>query len=211
MIEVINRNDLKSLLVNKGQNEVGNSLMEFSSKIEKIETISDIANLCNLFQNYVVHDKNNVVPKFSRTSEEIFQDKLWSGCSDVATALAPIFRLKGVPTVYLQSAYFGWIEKLNKNDPTAKFIRGHIFLEIYFDNKWMLLDPTNFYLYTNYDYNNLYLPRNYYAFSKSLNGHELGFDSLENNNKLMFKIFTEKNINNFSVPSYEEINLRNLI
>ncbi len=42
----IDRKNLNSLLENKDQNEVGVYIMEFASKIKKIESIQDIALLC---------------------------------------------------------------------------------------------------------------------------------------------------------------------
>lgn len=42
-------------------------------------------------------DTEHKIKKFTRTSEEIFCDKTWSGCSDVGTALAPILRINGIP------------------------------------------------------------------------------------------------------------------
>lgn len=210
MITTINRENLESLLVNDGQNKVGPAIKEFAQEFEKIESIDDIVNLYQVFRTNMKHDVDKIIPKFERTSEEIIASKVRSGCSDVGTALAPILRLKGIPTIYVQSAHIDWIKDFYEKNENATRVRGHIFLEIYLDNKWMLFDPTNGHLYPDYDYNNKYLPQGCIAFSKSLNGHELGFVSLKTNNDKMMEIYKGKELEDYIDPNYTDINLKNL-
>ncbi len=209
MIETVDRNNLNSLLINNGQNKVGPNLKDFASKIDKITTIDDLVYLYKLFKSNIMQDTENKVLKFVRTSEEIFKDKLWSGCSDIGTALAPILRLKGIPTIYVQSAHINWIKDVKENNVKAKHIIGHIFLELYLNNNWILFDPTNGYLYQNYNFNNRCLPHGYYIFSKSLNGHEIGCNSLKNNNDIMKDFFLNNDIEEYEDPHCKEISLDN--
>ena len=210
MVETIDRKNIKSLLINDGQNKVGPCLNAFATKINQINSIEDLANLCNEFKTNMYPDKEKITSKFSRTSEEIFKDKICSGCSDFGTAIAPILRMKGIPTIYVQSARTDWIYDLIHNTENAKQVRGHIFLEIYLNNNWLLFDPTNGYLYTNYNYNNACLPHNYYAFSKSLNGHEVGCDSVQHNNDIMKNYFLNNNLQEYVNPEYQEIDLNKI-
>lgn len=204
-----NRNNLNEFLINNGQNKIGQNLKTMINEIDQINNINDIAKLWQYLHKQFKRDINHTIPKFKRTSEEIATSKIWSGCSDIGTVFAPILREKGIPTIYLQSAKIDWVEKLNINSQDCITVEGHIFLEIYISNEWILFDPTNGYLYLDYDYNNLSLPDNYYVFSKSLNGHEIDFDSLEKNNIKMTQLFKNFDLNNYKRPNYPRIDLRN--
>lgn len=206
----IERNNLKKFLINEGQNEVGPCMKDFSNLIGKVESIKDLSIMWKKYMKEILRDKENKVHKFERTSEEIFKEKIWSGCSDVGTSFAPILRMKGIPTIYLQSASINWIKDLNENNEDARMVRGHIFLEIYLNDEWLLFDPTNGYIYLGYDFNNLSLPNSYYAFSKSLNGHELGHITLKDNNEIMRNLFLNFNIESYNDPKYEQIDLREI-
>lgn len=97
MVETICHDSLLECLKNEGQHQVGEEIVKFSQKVGKIETIDDVGNLYRLFMSDMKRDTGHKIKKFTRTSEEIFCDKTWSGCSDVGTALAPILRINGIP------------------------------------------------------------------------------------------------------------------
>lgn len=208
MIETICHENLSDCLKNEGQHQIGKETLIFSQKVGKIETIDDIAKLFNFFINNMNIDTEHKVKKFARTSEEIFRDKIWSGCSDIGTALAPILCINGIPTVYIQSAKIDWVKELQNHSNGAHLHQGHIFLEIYLNNKWMLFDSTAGIIYSNYDYHNYSLPNQYYVFSKSLTGHEVGCTNLENNNQLMDELFIDFDTNLYHEPNYDKIYLK---
>lgn len=177
------------------------------NEIGKIKNIKDIAKIYKYLKNNFQQDKTNNIEKFNRTSEEIAASKTWSGCSDIGTLLAPILRMNGIPTIYVQSAYSDWIKDLLENRDGKRRIRGHIFLEVFIEKQWVLIDFTNGYLYINYDYNDLNLPGGYFAFSKSLNGHEVGCDSLKNNASIMSSCLENFDLKRIKTPNFAEINL----
>ena len=206
----INRTNLNDFLINIGQNEIGSSLEKLIIEIGSISTLDDVARLWQYFITNFKQNNENKIEKFRRTSEEIATSKIWSGDSDAGTLLAPILRANGIPTVYLQSAKLDWIKDLLENNVLKTSVRGHIFLEIFIDDEWILFDSTDGYFYYNYDVNNYSLPDNYYAFSKSLNGHEIGCYSLANNNAIMMRKFENFNIDNYKSPNYEKIDLQDI-
>ncbi len=79
------RKNIDIYLANSGQNEVGSALKKFASIIPEIKDIEDIEKLYSIFKNEFHRDKNNVIKKFTRTSEQIAESKIFSGCSDVGT------------------------------------------------------------------------------------------------------------------------------
>jgi len=206
---MINYDDKKSLLINNGQNKIGPSMQLFINSVDKINGINDIKKAYQIFMTTFHHDKDNQVPKFSRTAEEIVSSKIWSGCSDVGTVFATLLRANNIPTVYVQTGNIDWIKELLNDTDKKNSIIGHIFLESYINNKWYLVDPTNGYIYYDYNYSNLSLPNGYYVFSKSLNGHEVGCDSLQNNSKVMFDHFKNFDLSKYQNPNYQVISLKN--
>lgn len=79
--------------------------------------------------------------QFARTSKEIFESKITSGCTDYALVFATFARQLGYPTTILDTAEFGWCNKLQSNQDYL-FHYGHTFCECYFNNEWVLVDPT---------------------------------------------------------------------
>lgn len=209
MIKIINkidRNNLNSLLENGGQSKMNNKMIMFAESIPEIKKVEDLKELDKLFYEHFQIDKTT--KKFESTGAQIFDRKTYSGCSDIGLAIAPILRYKKVPTVYLESANVGWIKDMQENNDSKDLMRGHIFLEIYLDNKWYLYDPTFHLIYDNYDYNNYCLPRNYYVFGKALNSFALDVHSVSNEKEMATKILKEFDINSYVDPKYREYNLR---
>lgn len=206
IINKINRNDIDSLLENYGQSEMSNIMIEFANKIPDIKTIKDLKVLDKLFYEYFSTDKHT--KKFECTASEIFKRKTVSGCSDIGLAIAPILRYKKIPTVYIESANIEWIKNLQEDNENKELMRGHIFLEIYLNNKWYLYDPTFHYIYDDYDYNNLSLPRGYYVFAKAMNSFDIGVHSVKDEKKIASKLLEDFDINRYNNPNYKKYDLR---
>ena len=199
MLKTIDYENLESLTVNKGQNEIGENLQQLYEDIGPIKSLDDVK-LASLYIRYHF-ERDQEMYKFDRTSEELAESKIYSGCSDFGTVLAPILRMNGIPTVYIQTGDVEWIKELQTGNPES--IRGHIMLEVNVDNKWYLLDAINGKLYHNYDINNVNVPKNRVVFSKSLNGHEVGCTSFDTNEKVMKDYFSKYDVSDFIEPKYE--------
>lgn len=206
ILNKVNRNDLQSLIENKGQNKMGPAMNLFKNKITKIETIQDLKELDKIFYSTFVRDTST--KKFSCTSEEIFARKTYSGCSDIGLAISPILREFGIPTIYVESAKVEWIKQVQEDDERKEFMQGHIFLEIYLEDKWYLYDPTNRFLYENYDYNNPFLPKEYIAFAKALNSYDLKVHSVNDEKKISKEILKDFAPSEYKNPYYPKIDLR---
>ena len=210
-IEKFDRAEPSQFLKNDGQNKIGINLQKLIVAGGPLNDINDIARMWQYFMKKLKRDKDNKIKKFTRTSEEIVTSKIWSGCSDVGTVFATILRANNIPTIYLQGANIDWVNDLVLKNDKKNSVRGHIFLEIFLNDEWLLFDPTNGYIYPNYDFNNLSLPQKCYAFSKSLNGHEVGAINLDKNNEIMTNLFKKFDIKKYKNPNYKEIDLRSVI
>lgn len=84
------------------------------------------------------------------TINDLFKDKKLSGCHDHALVVAGMLRLFGYPVIMAEAADINWAKNF-KNDPNSSFI-GHVLLEVYVNNEWILLDPTGGLFSAIYDY-----------------------------------------------------------
>lgn len=208
MIKLIDYNNLNSLVINDGQNVVGENLLKIYNDFGEISSIDDIERFCFYIKNSFIHDSN--MTKFERNSEEIAKSNVWSGCSDFGTLVAPILRMNNIPTIYVQTAYIEWIKEYQKNFESLP-ITGHIFLEVFVDDNWYLLDANNGRLFFNYDIDNSNLPMGFIAFSKSMNGHQVGCNTNENNRIIMEDYFREYDISSYDEPNYDCIKFFDLL
>ena len=208
IINTVDRNNLVSLLENKNQNEPNPEMISFANKIPPLEHVEDLKYIDELFYSYFISDKNT--KKFACTSAEIFVRRTYSGCSDIGLAIAPILRIKGIPTIYIESAQIEWIIDVQENNEKKEFMRGHIFLEIYINSKWYLYDPTFHLVYDGYNYDNFCLPRNFYVFAKALNCHEFNVYSVSDEKKVGMGVLNNFDTSEYKEPNYEVINLKSL-
>ena len=56
------------------------------------------------------------------------------------------------------TANTGWMLRYKENDLTI--VNGHVFLEVWLEDRWHLVDPTYRYLFKNYDEKSKSYPRN---------------------------------------------------
>ena len=207
----IDRDNLEDFLVNEGQNKVGEETLKFASLIGQINSIGDVANLYKIFKEVFTKDVNNEIKKFERTSEEIFKSRIYSGCNDAGLILSTILRIKKIPTIFVSTACIDWVLELQSGSEEARLVKGHIFLEIYLNNKWYLFDSMAGKIYDNYDYNNLSLPSNCYVFDKGLNNYNFGAYTLSDNQRIMRDIFKNFDVKKYTKPIYPCTSLKEIV
>ncbi len=95
--------------------------------------------------------------KFMRTAKEIWESKKASGCTDYAILFATLARTLGIPTTILHTAEYDWLQRL-KNGGDSWMHYGHTFCECYFNDSWVLVDPTCEYIGRIYNPEKLELP-----------------------------------------------------
>ena len=138
----------------------------------------------------------------------MFNSKTFSGCSDIGMLMASILREKKVPTVYVETANVDWLLNVQNNVPGNDVIEGHIFLEIYLEDKWYLYDPTNHRVFDNYDSSNDNYPRGYLAFAKGENANSLGVFNTKDERALALSRLHGFNYDDYVGPDYPEISLK---
>ena len=88
-----------------------------------------------------------------RTADEIFASRYAIACAEKAVVLTSLCRAKGIPAKYVHAVRLDWLQQQD-DDP----MHLHAFVEVYLDNKWILVDPDpdapakmRIYEETNYD------------------------------------------------------------
>jgi len=117
-----------------------------------------------------------------RTAEEIIKDGFSVGCSDIGLAFITLAREKGIPSKYLETIRTQWLE-----NPGQTYM-GHIFAEVYIQNHWYLVDPTDGYISVRHRP----APTQYVVAAKGLDSWDIGvrnYDEL----KKFFNDFRKNN------------------
>src|SRR5687768_4790241 len=76
--------------------------------------------------------------------------KTYGGCADYAVVFTALSRACGVPTVFVKTMDADWIREFRAAG-TCTTWRGHVFLEVFIDGKWKLLEPGRLTMYDDYD------------------------------------------------------------
>ena len=71
-------------------------------------------------------------PDFTRTADEVLEDKKYNGCNEAGIVFAALLRAKGTPTNYIQALRRDAVEKYSDKNPS---LNGHVFLEADFGDK----------------------------------------------------------------------------
>jgi len=142
-------------------------------EFEKINAIYKYMKDKNNFSSYAAGGK--LISK--RTVDEIIFDKTLSGCHDWGIVLTSILRKADIPAVFVDTALIGWAESYLKNE--SKQHEGHIFIEAYINEDWILLDSTKQSIIKEYDPKNPVIGfsrngSNYFVMFKGLDPRDYG-------------------------------------
>ena len=108
-----------------------------------------------------------------RSPEEVVKSRKTSSCADFGITAAALLRLNGIPAVIVKSMDVDWIWAFKSKSPTLTEWKGHVFLEVFLDGKWCLLDPVQGIIYRNYNNNARIFPGNRFAYHKGLDPKEM--------------------------------------
>ena len=75
-----------------------------------------------------------------RNYDTVVEQGCYGGCADQAIVCGVLLKAAGVPTVWVKTMDVPWIWDLKKGR-SFKSWSGHVFLEVYLDDQWVLLDP----------------------------------------------------------------------
>ena len=97
---------------------------------------------------------------------------VYGGCADHAIVFNALARACGIPAVFVKTMDVAWIREFRATG-TCRVWSGHVFLEVFLDGQWRLLDASSLELYDDYTPAIRILPGNRYAYDKGSDPREL--------------------------------------
>ena len=107
-----------------------------------------------------------------RDFDQACASKVYGGCADHALVFAALARASGIPSVFVKTMDVDWIREF-RTTGTCEVWSGHVFLEMFLEGRWRLLDAAALKLYDDYDPAMRILPGNRYAYDKGSDPREL--------------------------------------
>jgi hypothetical protein len=117
------------------------------------------------------------------TAQRIIEGKELTGCHDDALLMSAVLRRYGFPAIMVDAT--GIQFSLDYPDKTTVF-SGHVFVEVYLNGRWILVDTNSGEYILDYDVNNLLIPitkpgesKGYYVMLKGIDPGSYGVRSLD--------------------------------
>lgn len=146
-------------------------------KLKGIDLIFEI--LTWLHQNIKLKSelgyKNKVFRR--RTASQIITSGYACGCTDYALVFISLIRAKSIPAKYIEAINTDWFQKHDLNH-----LEGHVFSEVYLNNRWYIIDPQAAVIRVWYG-------KRYQKVADGLDSWHIGIKNLSD----LRKIFTEVN------------------
>jgi hypothetical protein len=101
-----------------------------------------------------------------RTLADMLKARTYGGCADHAAVFGTLARAAGIPTIWVKTMDVAWIEAFRAGRSDVSSGSGHVFLEVWLDGRWALLDAQAMLLYRDYDVSARILPGNRFAYDK---------------------------------------------
>ena len=100
-----------------------------------------------------------------RNYDDVMREKTYGGCADQGVVCGVLLKGAGIPTVWVKTMDVAWIWDFKKGRPFTSW-SGHVFLEVFINGKWSLLDPGGKTLYQDYSPKMRILPGQRFAYHK---------------------------------------------
>jgi hypothetical protein len=108
-----------------------------------------------------------------RDFDRMLSDGFYFACADYAFFFGEVARAKGIPVVFVKTLDVDFLREMAATDGNPSSWRGHVFLEVYADGNWRLLDATAKRLYGAYDPSVRILPGDRLAYDKGSDPYAL--------------------------------------
>jgi hypothetical protein len=136
------------------------------------------------------------------------EEKVLSGCHDHGLVLVSILRKYGFPAIMVDTAGIQWALDYNENKQNG--FKGHVFIEVYVRNKWILINSTSGKYVQNYEPLNpvITMPdtaesKGYYALFKGLDPAGYGIRDKEQLTENLNLFASRINSIELSFPQYK--------
>ena len=132
-------------------------------KLKGDSDLATILNVLNWMDRNLKYDANRAYTW--RNFHDAINEKTYGGCADQGIVCGVLLKGAGIPTIWVKTMDVSWIWDFKKGR-SLKSWSGHVFLEVYVDKKWMLLDPGAKTIYKDYSPKARIMPGNRFAYHK---------------------------------------------
>lgn len=146
------------------------AIAEQAMKLKGKQDMETIRNVLNWMEQNLKYDPNR--PYRWSTYDDVIQAKAYGGCAEQGIVCGVLLKAAGIPVVWVKTMDVAWIWDLKKGRPFKSW-SGHVFLEVYVDKKWALLDPGAKLLYKDYSPKARILPGNRFSYHKGNDPEEM--------------------------------------
>jgi hypothetical protein len=102
-----------------------------------------------------------------RNVDQVLAEGVYGGCADHSLVFGSLARAAGIPTVWVKTMDADWIREFRRDPDRFNGVwRGHVFLEVFIEKRWKLLDATQLQIHDDYDPKTRILPGNRFAYDK---------------------------------------------
>ena len=122
-----------------------------------------VANILRWMETHLKYDGDRAYQW--RNFDTVVSQGCYGGCADQSIVCGVLLQSAGIPTVWVKTMDVDWIWDFKKKREFNSW-SGHVFLEIYLDGEWVLLDPGASKLYMDYSPESRILPGNRFAYHK---------------------------------------------
>lgn len=180
-------------------------------------------NVIKMIKNIYKWEKANFKSKHAggtyvgrRSVNDIFSDKTLTGCHDYGIVFSAVLRHFGIASVMVDASAINWAFKYH--DGKTKSFSGHVFVEVYYDEKCVLVDPNFGRMIINYNPENPIIPttfwfldsKGFYVLYKGLDPLDYGVGSIEVLNEKLKDFSNKINEMDIIIPKYKMININYL-
>jgi len=169
VFDAIDYSSPKSCLVMADSLGNAAAISKKASELKGSDARATLANVLNWMQT--LRYKGDLAYEW-RNFDSVADDRCYGGCADYANACGALLQSAGIATVWVKTMDVDWIWEFKKSGPPETW-SGHVFLEVWIDGEWMLLDPGATKLYNNYSTGSRILPGNRFAYHKGCDPKEM--------------------------------------
>lgn len=137
-----------------------------AKQAEALKAVDDrttLANILRWMETHLTYDGDLAYEW--RNFDNVVSERCYGGCADQAIVCGVLLKSAEIPAVWVKTMDVDWIWDFKKGRPFNSW-SGHVFLEVYLDGKWVLLDPGASRIYVDYSPRSRILPGNRFAYHK---------------------------------------------
>lgn len=142
------------------------------------------------------------------TINDLLENKELTGCHDHGLVLVSLLRKYDVPAIFVDATGIDWALQYPEK---IQYFSGHVLVELYLYDKWMLFDSINGIYISDYDPMNPIIPltnsmenKGYYVMFKGLDPADYGITDIQqlNDEQKQYAIMIKEEFPNFIFPNY---------